>query len=85
MAEELEVHLEKRQVRRDVAVADPIRELDAVDDDRLGDEGDVLGPQVTVAVSDPPFGDAAFEDVPTELEEAELARPDRLEPGARER
>jgi len=62
---EVELHGEERDVRRDVARAEALGELDAVDHERRRvalDEVDVLEAQIAVAFADPARGDARVEE-----------------------
>ena len=62
-AEALEVHREERDVGEDVAVTQPVVELEAVEDARpVVEQEDVVGEQVPVAVADAALRDAGVEE-----------------------
>ena len=65
----VQLHDEERQVSRDVDVAQPVIELDAVDHLDVALEQHVLEPEVAVSIADPAAGGAAVELVPHAGEE----------------
>ena len=70
-----EVHREERDVRTDVRIAEPVVELDAIEDRELAlvAEVQVLEAEVAVTVADPPVCDSTLEDPRAIAEEVELS------------